>query len=81
MPTLDVWLTVVHGVTDTTAKDFHRSERVFVRVPLHFRIKRFTLNRDQRPFLAPTANWLSPEDRRNSTMTFRPVLPVRQSAR
>jgi hypothetical protein len=33
MPTIDVWLTVVHGVNDTTAKDFHRSERVFVHVP------------------------------------------------
>ena len=47
MPTLDVWLTVVHGVADTTAKDFHRSEKVFVHVPLHLRIKRFTLNRAQ----------------------------------
>ena len=37
MPAIDVWLTVVHGVNDTTAKDFHRSEKVFVDVPLTFR--------------------------------------------
>ena len=47
MPTIDVWLTVVHGVADTTAKDFHRSERVFVHVPLKFKVKKFTLNRSQ----------------------------------
>ena len=47
MPTIDVWLTVVHGVKDTTAKDFHRSEKVFVHVPLKFKVRKFTLNRDQ----------------------------------
>ena len=47
MPTIDVWLTVVHGVADTTAKDFHRSEKVFVHVPLKFKVKKFTLNKDQ----------------------------------
>ena len=45
--TIDVWLTVVHGVADTTVKDFHRSERVFVHVPLRFKVKKFTLNKDQ----------------------------------
>ena len=39
MPTIDVWLTVVHGVKDTTAKDFHRSEKVFVHVPLKFKVR------------------------------------------
>ena len=47
MPAIDVWLTVVHGVTDTTAKDFHRSEKVFVHVPLKFKVKKFVLNKDQ----------------------------------
>jgi hypothetical protein len=47
MPAINVWLTLVHGVTDTTAKDFHRSEKVFVGVPLTFRTRKFTLNRDQ----------------------------------
>ena len=47
MPTIDVWLTVVHGVADTTTKDFHRSERVFVHIPLKFKVKKFTLNKDQ----------------------------------
>ena len=47
MATIDVWLTVVHGVADTTVKDFHRSERVFVHVPLRFKVKKFTLNKDQ----------------------------------
>ena len=47
MPTIDVWLTVVHGVKDATAKDFHRSEKVFVHVPLKFKVRKFTLNRDQ----------------------------------
>jgi hypothetical protein len=47
MPTIDVWLTVVHGVTDTTVKDFHRSEKVFVHVPLKFKVRKFTLNKDQ----------------------------------
>jgi hypothetical protein len=47
VPTIDVWLTVVHGVTDTTAKDFHRSEKVFVHVRLKFKVKKFILNKDQ----------------------------------
>ena len=47
MPTIDVWLTGVHGVTDTTVKDFHRSEKVFVHVPLKFKVRKFTLNKDQ----------------------------------
>jgi hypothetical protein len=47
MSAIDVWVTVVNGVTDTTAKDFQRAEKVFVQVPLTFRIKKFTLNRDQ----------------------------------
>ena len=47
MPTIDVWVTVVHGVTDTTVKDFHRSERAFVHVPLKFKVKKFILNKDQ----------------------------------
>ncbi len=47
MSAIDVWVTVVNGVTDTTAKDFQRAEKVFVHVPLTFRIKKFTLNRDQ----------------------------------
>ena len=47
MPTIDVWLTVVHGVKDTTTKDFHRSEKVLVYVPLKFKVRKFTLNRDQ----------------------------------
>lgn len=47
MPTIDVWLTVVHGVTDTAVKDFHRSEKVFVHVPLKFKVRKFTLNKDQ----------------------------------
>src|ERR1700722_18244626 len=47
MPTIDVWLTVVHGVADTTAKDFHRSEGGFVHVPLKFKVKKLTLNRGQ----------------------------------
>ena len=42
MPTIDVWLTVVHGVKNTTAKDFHRSEKVFVHVPLKFKVRIFT---------------------------------------
>jgi hypothetical protein len=44
---IDVWLTVVHGAADTTAKDFHRSEKVFVHVPLKFKVKKFVLNKDQ----------------------------------
>lgn len=47
MPTLDVWLTVVHGVTDTTAKDFQRSEKIFAGVPLNFRISKHSLTRAQ----------------------------------
>ena len=47
MPTIDVWVTVVHGVTDTTVKDFHRSEKAFVHVPLKFKVKKFILNKDQ----------------------------------
>jgi len=47
MPTIDVWLTVMHGVTDTTAKDFHRAEKTFVHVPLKFKVKKFILNKDQ----------------------------------
>ena len=47
VPTIDVWLTVVNGVSDTTAKDFHRSEKVFVHVPLKFKVKKFILNKDQ----------------------------------
>jgi hypothetical protein len=47
MPTIDVWLTVVHGVKDTTANDFHRSEKIFIHVPLKFKARKFTLNKDQ----------------------------------
>lgn len=47
MATIDVWVTVVNGVADTTAKDFQRAEKVFVNLPLTFRIKKFKLNRDQ----------------------------------
>ncbi len=47
MPAINVWLTVVNGVADTTEKDFQRSEKVFVSVPLTFRKKKFTLTRDQ----------------------------------
>jgi hypothetical protein len=47
MSAIDVWVTVVNGVADTTAKDFQRAEKVFVQVPLTFSIKKFTLNRDQ----------------------------------
>jgi len=47
MPAIDVWVTVVNGVADTTAKDFHRAEKVFVHVPLTFRMKKYTLNRNQ----------------------------------
>jgi hypothetical protein len=47
MATIDVWVTVVNGVTDTTAKDFQRAEKVFAKLPLTFRMKKFKLNRDQ----------------------------------
>jgi hypothetical protein len=47
MPTLDVWVTVVHGVADTTAKDFQRSEKIFAGVPLTFKLIRHTLTRGQ----------------------------------
>jgi hypothetical protein len=47
VPTIDVWLTVVYGLTNTTAKDFYRSEKVFVQVPLKFKAKKFSLNKDQ----------------------------------
>jgi hypothetical protein len=47
MSAIDAWVTVVNGVADTTVKDFHRAEKVFVHVPLTFRMKKFTLNRDQ----------------------------------
>jgi hypothetical protein len=47
MPTLDVWVTVVHGVADTTARDFQRSQRVFAGVPLDFRITKYTLTQAQ----------------------------------
>ena len=47
MPTIDVWLTVVSGVADTTVKDFHRSQKVFTAVPLDFKIKKHSLNRSQ----------------------------------
>ncbi len=47
MPAIDVWVTVVNGVRDTTDKDFQRAERVFTAVPLTFRRKRFTLDRNQ----------------------------------
>jgi len=36
-----------HGVTDTTAKDFHRFEKVFVHVLLKFKVKKFSVNKEQ----------------------------------
>jgi hypothetical protein len=47
MPTLNVWVTVVNGVADTTARDFQRSQKVFVGVPLTFKLIKHTLNRGQ----------------------------------
>lgn len=47
MPTLDVWVTVVNSVADTTAKDFQRSQRIFAGVPLTFKLIKHTLTRGQ----------------------------------
>jgi hypothetical protein len=47
MPTLNVWVTLVNGVADTTAKDFHRAQKIFHSVPLTFRTVKHTLNKNQ----------------------------------
>jgi hypothetical protein len=47
MPSIDVWVTVVNGVTDTTTKDFHRAQKVFTSVPLTFKLIKHTLSRSQ----------------------------------
>src|ERR1700754_1624985 len=47
MPTLSCWVTVVHGVADTTAKDLHRSEKIFHGVNLAFKPVKHTLNKAQ----------------------------------
>ena len=83
MPAINVWLTVVNGVADTTEKDFQRSEKVFVSVPLTFRKKKFTSHPRTRrgPFWAPMASWLSRAVRRSSTIIFRQVLLAASSVR
>ena len=73
MPAIDVWVTVVNGVADTTAKDFHRAEKVFVHVPLTFRMKKFTLNRNQTKAILGTDGKLAlTGGPRSSTMIFPP---------
>ena len=47
MPTLDLVLTVVNGVDDTTAEDFQRAQKIFTPVPLAFRPIKHTLTREQ----------------------------------
>jgi len=47
MTAIDIWVTVMDGVTDTTVTDFQRSEKVFADVPLKFRMHKFVLNKDQ----------------------------------
>jgi hypothetical protein len=47
MASLPVWVTIVHGVADTTAKDFQRADKVFAIVPLRFKPVKHILNRDQ----------------------------------
>jgi hypothetical protein len=47
MASLPVWVTIVHGVADTTAKDFQRADKVFAGVPLRFKPVKHILNRDQ----------------------------------
>jgi hypothetical protein len=59
MAILDVWLTVVHGVSDTTAKDFQRSQKIFAGVPLIFRISKHSLTREQTQAILGTDGKLS----------------------
>jgi hypothetical protein len=47
MPTLDVWVTVMHGVRDTVTSDIQRAQRVFAGVPVTFRATRHTLDEAQ----------------------------------
>ncbi len=73
MSAIDVWVTVVNGVADTTVKDFQRAEKVFVQVPLTFRMKKFTLNRDQtRAILGTDGKLALAGDRRSSTTISQP---------
>ena len=79
---INVWLTIVHGVTDTTAKDFHRSEKVFVGVPLTFRTRKFTLNRDQTKAILGTDGKLAlTSGPKEFDHDLRPAPPARLSAR
>ena len=82
MPAINVWLTVVNGVADTTEKDFQRSEKVFVSVPLTFRKKKFTLTRDQtRAILGTDGKLALSGGPRSSTIIFRQVLLAASSVR
>ena len=47
MPTLDIVLTVVNGVDDTTAQDFQRAQNIFAPIPLAFRQIKHSLTQDQ----------------------------------
>jgi Matrixin len=47
MPTLDVNVTVFDGVKDTIAADFARATKVFMALPIAFKVTKFTLNRAQ----------------------------------
>lgn len=47
MTVIDVWVTVMHSVTDTTVTDFQRAEKVFAGVPVKFRVHKFVLSKDQ----------------------------------
>jgi hypothetical protein len=47
MPTIDVSVTILNGVSDTVSTDFQRAEKVFHAVPLKFRVTKFTLDKSQ----------------------------------
>jgi hypothetical protein len=81
MPSIDVWVTVVIGVTDTTAKDFHRAQTVFASVPLNIKLAKHTLSRSQTQAILGTDGKLAiAAARRSSTTTCRQAREATWSA-